>query len=417
MYIHSPLYTSIVPEAYPESTVPYEMRPPLFYMRIGNIVSKTAPCPQLAIQTLPPSRPHLSPIIQPASTQNVGPHAGIHPDIISMIQRLRERERLERIEQMHETPPKTTVFSQATKLAQTFLNIHICQEIGFVMNRGEDITRGIWYPQELQEILTSRGQELPSDFLTGYLDSEFFEKKMEDGNISFTIRRDKKPSEGLAKFFAGPTIATCGMTTIACAYKAMLDYYGPSSFDLMFTDDKPFIIEDAADESFFEQTDTCLTGIEGTYGNRPVEYGNLCRFENVPWYKYKHPSGCGEGLNCICMGLNKKGEQVFGGLGLSRPSTEGEIYQWLIDDYNQPRNAADYVFIRKSIDEDLFPQQFDPSRNKPLALCDTICRENPRLLQELGLVSFHPGSCFRIKALTDIDCLNPQQIGSFAVFL
>jgi hypothetical protein len=189
------------------------------------------------------------------------------------------------------------------------------------------------------------------------------------------------------------------MTIMACGYKAVLNYLGPENFDRTVAFNNRFVIEDNPSTPLFEKTETNALGIVGTYGARPLSYGDLCRFENLLWYKFKHPAGNKQGLNCVFLGNNERGEQVYGGPQLTKPSTEGEIYQWLIEDYNQPRNAADWAIIQKAIVENLPSKQFNPDFNTPLGLCYAINQETPLNLSQLGLVSFHPESCFRLKSL------------------
>lgn len=312
---------------------------------------------------------------------------------------LRRAEWHERAERMKQNPPEPIQEVPVNQQVPNPCVDHICRAMDEVMHRPSDPQQGgIWYPDEFQAGLAQSGKRMPEDYLTGHANEEYFLKTWDEdeGDTTFTVKPGKRASEALLSFFRGPTIATCGMTSIACAYKALLDLYGAEKFDRMFTDENPLIIEDAASEDFFEETDTATHCLSGSYGNRPLKVGDLCRFENVPWYKAKHPGGCGDGLNCVYMGLNGRGEQVFGGLGLEKPSTEGEIYQWLIKDYNRPRDGVDHMLIKRAGGEVLlFPNTM------LLRVFKTIDPELPAQLEITGFVSFVPEGAFRLRS--DID--------------
>ncbi len=70
----------------------------------------------------------------------------------------------------------------------------------------------------------------------------------------------------------------------------------------------------------------------------------------MKWYKDKHPMGVWAGDNVICVGYNHNGEQLFLGFGFEKPLTELEIYDRLIDGYNQERSEKElrYISSRKS---------------------------------------------------------------------
>ena len=260
-----------------------------------------------------------------------------------------------------------------------------------VMSRKADPDFGIWYPEEFNRLWREKyGKPMPKTCWTGYIDRGYFKKVVseEDEDILFTLRSGKSPSEGLERFFQGPTVATCGRTAIACGLKALCQTIGAVAFDRLFSQEEPFVIEDDVSERFFTQPLSDRQSYMGTFGRRPVEIGDICRFESRVQYKRKHPCGIGEGLNCVYMGENAFGQQVFGGLGLSHSSTEEEIIQFLIDDYNEERSPQDIECIRSLGN----PESFD------LSLCLPIVGKTSQQLEAEGIVTFYPEGTFRLKA-------------------
>lgn len=346
--------------------IPFEQRPPNYYLRIPNILSKTDyQCPPIS------RRPQIS-ILQAFHSLD-----GLFQDTFHKLKG---------------STPVSPVVGYSVNSSAARLSQAVCSSMEQVMNRQPNPNAGIWYPREFQELCAKNGRVMPTEYQTGHIDEEFFEKSAADGEISFSLRPGKNPSEGLLRFFNGPTISVCGMTAIACAYKALLDVYGAERFDHMFTNDFPFVIEDAISEELFEETDTNKHSILGTYGNRVLQVGDLCRFENTSLYRQKHPCGAEEGLNCVYMGRNAHFQQVFGGLGLESPLTEGEIYKWLIMYYNQPRTEADIKFL-KAMDP-----KFDDSDTKKDF--PRISTRSPYILEKQAIVSFHAQSTFRLRIPT-----------------
>jgi hypothetical protein len=388
----APISSFSFPEQVP--VIPYEERTPFFYMRIQNIVSDS-------IHELPPvPDPYFSQPIFTTRHPSTQESIPLIPSVIlSLIQNYRKFERHGRSAQTPTHPPAPIRLTEEESVTETLLGMNTGLEITEVMKRGDDLSCGIWHPQEIQDSLARKDQQMAPEFFTGDLDVEFFEKKITPTGTLFFLRHGKSPTAGLMNFLRGTSIATCGMTVQACGYKALLNYYGPGEFDRMFSSENPLSISEFLSPVFFEKTEANLQGLEGSFGNRPVQLGDFCWFENVRWYWCKHPAGGRKGLNCICLGNNEQGEQVFGGLGLTKPSTEGEIYQWLIDTYNQPRNGTDWAIIHKAIKDDTPSSQFDPAHNLLLKFCDRIDRANPRFLEQSGLVCFRPEGCFRLKRL------------------
>ena len=396
-----------------DNPVPFDQRPPNFYLRIANIVIPSLSSPQGA----PPAKRMCKPVLHltepsclPSITASLSskkePLRSIPDHVIRTLQSRQMHQCQERAEQLRENPTEADEVVTPTRLeTQHYLGNLICNAVSTIMNRGKDPDQGVWYPNERQKLLELQGRALPFDSLRGEISTEYFVKEItEDGDTTFTLRAGKKPSDGVKSFFKGPTIASCGMACLACGYKALMNFYGTEKFDSLFSEENPLIIEDALSEEFFEETATRKKILQGCYGNRPAQIGDICRFENVPWYKIKHPGGCGDGLNCVYMDVNASGAQVFGGLGLSRLLTEGEIYQWMLEDYNQERTPLDWKLIGTLGS----PESFDVRYNPTLRDCYTIDASNPEQLEQLGLVSFYPEGSFRVRSIDDRNATDEQ---------
>jgi hypothetical protein len=314
-----------------------------------------------------------------------------HPTFRKAFMQTQLDERIEQVRRFAQAAPIPR--SQTHVQAPNILGPLVCKAMIGVMNRGQDPRSGVWHPHEFKTLMSQHGTEMPEDYCTGHINERFFIKSRENGQTRFTALPGSKPSEGLAQFFRGPTIATGEMTAIACAYHAFVEQYGAERFDQMFSDADPFTIENAALDQFFEHPPSCK---QGAYGNRPLHVGDLCWFENVPWYLNKHPAGMGAGLYVVYSGLNEHAEQLFVGLGLEKPSTEREIIQWLIRDYNQKRSADDIMAIEQAMDD----ASFSMERQIFLRYADVLDSADPRTLEYFEFVRFIPECTLRVKELS-----------------
>lgn len=226
------------------------------------------------------------------------------------------------------------------------------QAVEEYLNRHEG-TDGIWYLDDYRKcLLTGFDIEMPAKLVSGYAIDRYFNKI---SPFIFVLKEGVRASEALLAFLKGPTIADCGNATTACYYKAVLDVLGAACFDRMFGSE-PFALR--IDQLGINNsknpisliadfTEAAKRGVNGSLGKRPLSIGEECHIQGVVFYGNKHPLGFGGGFNVIYKGDNEQGEQLFIGHGLSRPSTEREIIQRLVDGYNQERTPQDMQRIKE----------------------------------------------------------------------
>lgn len=202
-------------------------------------------------------------------------------------------------------------------------------------------TRGLWYPGCYQEAHPSL---MKDSYKEGFADETYFKRVAE---FDFQMKDGVKPSDALLRFLEGLTIAECGNATIACGYKAILDVVGEEKFNAVFSllglrIGEGGITQPSCAISFFAEFVILPENLKGVIGKRPLRKGEECHFSGVSFYANKFPKGFAGGWNVIYVGDDSQGKQLFNAHGFSKPMTEEEIYQLLLDHYNKDRSPQDW---------------------------------------------------------------------------
>lgn len=279
------------------------------------------------------------------------------------------------------------------------------QAVEEYLNRHEE-TEGIWYLDDYRKcLLTGYDIEMPAKLVSGYANDRYFNKV---SPFVFVLKEGVRASEALLAFLKGPTIADCGNATTACYYKAVLDVLGAGCFDRMFGSG-PFALRidqlginnsESPLSLIADFTEAAKRGVNGSIGKRPLSIGEECHIQGVVFYGNKHPLGFGGGFNVIYKGDNEQGEQLFIGHGLSRPCTEREIIQRLVDQYNQERTPQDMQHI-KELNR---PNLYDRKVNVHLQHFYTLPLEIAMMQPKKIFGGYWPGSprCLDINAISSI---------------
>jgi hypothetical protein len=268
------------------------------------------------------------------------------------------------------------------------------------LNRHEGV-KGIWYREDYQKLLKDEFDiEIGEEFSTGFANKEYFEKI---GIYSFRLKEGKKPSEAIKKFLQGPTVADCGNALLVCHYKNLLDIIGEEKFDQLFSMEGLRLtigqkgITDLENPIYWlsDYTEASILQLEGIFGKRPLQLGDECYFQGVPWYGNKHPAGYGGGWNMIYVGDNDMGDQLFVGHGSEKPLTEREINQKLVELYNLERSPEDELYVTQAKKPWLYSKEL----NFYLKKHETISLENlTTKKREAYIPGFVAGSPKRLSA-------------------
>jgi Protein-glutamine gamma-glutamyltransferase len=261
-----------------------------------------------------------------------------------------------------------------------------------IMSKKEEL-EGLWYPNDYRKL----NPQMPAGWRKGHANEKYFKRI---GRFNFELLPSVKPSDGIRSFLKGPTTGDCGNALVICCYKAILDIVDEKIFDQFFDDpNSPLKITQVCIDPnsplsyFCRYTKNANQMNAGIEGRRPIKVGDMCGFKGVGIYTDKHPDGFGGAWNVIYMGLNEKQEQVYLGHGFSKPMTEKEILQLLLDEYNLERTEGDLQVIQKKNK----PEVFSPEQNENLKNHYTI----PKYLLEHHVFGF---------AASLVKCLDPKYI-------
>ena len=105
----------------------------------------------------------------------------------------------------------------------------------------------------------------------------------------------------------------------------------------------------------------------------------------------KHPRGLNSGVNVICIGKNKDGDQLYLALDFEKEMTEKEIYDALLKDYNKERTFEDMECIKAANNV-----IFDRNKNSKLKDNYTHSGSIADLLESKTLVGYIPYTCIEL---------------------
>lgn len=204
---------------------------------------------------------------------------------------------------------------------------------------------GIWLWRDFESQHGSTTKFYRDQCESGYLDPHYFTKLKP---YLFELLPDAKPSAAIEALFRGPSFLDCGCVIIACFYKTLLELVGEDKFDHYFSNNpwgKLRIsiapLSNNLISDFVRPSKQSKLPDEGSPSQRPLEVGDMCSFEGVKFYHFKHPDGSSGSWNTLYAGRNSEGKQVFVAQNFPKPLTEEEIYATFIRKYNLDQTPRD----------------------------------------------------------------------------
>ena len=148
----------------------------------------------------------------------------------------------------------------------------------------------------------------------------------------------------IRSWLRGPTIAECATSLVVSQLDALRDLLGDMAFDRKFgstSGAKPEVkrlyisgdLGECIPEGWIRGAGTT------THGTAVLRKGAKYFFGNHSKYTWKHPEGVFQGENCIYLGDGR-----WMGFGVGGHTTD-EMYQLMVDEYNEKRTEDDYRSI------------------------------------------------------------------------
>ncbi|MDH5796696.1 MAG: hypothetical protein OEY79_04085 [Anaplasmataceae bacterium] len=162
--------------------------------------------------------------------------------------------------------------------------------------------------------------------------------------------KDYTPSQRLAAFFEGPTVADCGSVLQACCYKGLEELMGTKAFNEHFKDG-------------FKITGVPLkkgvnNPFDGLLKSSPHKddflLSSILWIEGVAGYNEKHIYGLAEGWYAICTGQNEAREDLFLAYDpdkLQEARTFEQMKKIAIDYYNEDQSSATLSLLDGNINK------------------------------------------------------------------
>jgi len=137
--------------------------------------------------------------------------------------------------------------------------------------------KGVWYPSDLKTYFSEKQDEMPSDYWSGYANTEYFEKT---GRFTFKLKEGISASKAIDALIDGPSVLDCGNATQLAYYKAILGVIGSEKFDKFFAEDSfrlkitqnGITDKDAPILYFVDVTDATKKHLKDEIGNRPPQH-------------------------------------------------------------------------------------------------------------------------------------------------
>jgi hypothetical protein len=175
-----------------------------------------------------------------------------------------------------------------------------------------------------------------ADWQFGYTAAPQFRK---EAGFTWRMKPGESPSEALAAWLGGLTIADCASVAVALQHDAIRAAVGNAKFDEIFR--LNFLINQYSSP---ELNPNLAKFLADTKGSAP-QAGDLYYFSNHKHYKYKHPAGAWRGENAIYAGNGK-----WSGFGAADTSEE-DMLTTLVDEYDKERTPADLRQIERETRE------------------------------------------------------------------
>ena len=242
---------------------------------------------------------------------------------------------------------------------------YVCSNIEKYLNKHR-YGKGIWYAPDYFKYLRKNGiyldKNTETEMYDGFTDPNFFDKI---GIFSFIIKPGKRPSEAIIKFLEGPTIADCGLATIAIYFKTIMDLMGSDLFDQTFDGElfitstiayplnqhvcyaDNYLINQEIDDENNTNEDEFIRNYPCVPQDLTFKIGDHIYIGGIRWYANKHPEGFEGGWNVIYVGDNEDKQNLFAGHGFKNPLTIRQINEKFVKDYNTPRTRKDWEYIKK----------------------------------------------------------------------
>lgn len=175
----------------------------------------------------------------------------------------------------------------------------------------------------------------------GYADPEYF-VRVEP--MTWRLQEGKSASAAIKAWLRGPTIAECATSLVVSQLDALRGLLGDAAFDRKFgstsgadAEVKKLYISGNLGECIPEDW---IRGAGTTGdGTAALRKGAKYFFGNHSKYTLKHPEGVFQGENCIYLG-----DGLWMGFGVGGHTT-AEMYELMVDEYNENRTEADYKSI------------------------------------------------------------------------
>lgn len=242
---------------------------------------------------------------------------------------------------------------------------HVVDELIKLNASPVHVNTGVWYAHNYKYNWDKKRKQhdwqVPwtDDLRRGYADPAYWVRV---GFMHWVLKPGVSAAEGVKSWLNGLTIAECYTALVVIQMDTVRAALGDTRFDELFSaKDAPpekallniqFPMSKTPIGEFRKQTESNVSGTEGTIGARPAEKGEWYYFYNHPKYLLKHPGGAFQGENAIYMGTNDDGEQLWSGMGVFDRETGGGITEEkMLDEmssaYNAGRSQHDYEVILK----------------------------------------------------------------------
>lgn len=211
------------------------------------------------------------------------------------------------------------------------------------INQGGNRESGVHYAHNYKQNYEQHWQE---EWEEGYADPEYFVRVKP---MTWLLREGKSASAAIQAWLRGPTIAECATSLVVSQLDAIRGLLGDAKFDRKFGStsgaepevQRLYISGDLGEcipEDWIRGAGTTI------HGTAVLRKGAKYFFGNHSKYTLKHPEGVFQGENCIYLG-----DGLWMGFGVGGHTTE-EMYQLMVDEYNENRTEDDYRFILRNPD-------------------------------------------------------------------